>query len=229
MSMGSLEPLRQDLVRRGLPLDYVERVIGEMEDHLADLAQDAERAGPGSDAACRPTARHLGCPRRLADLVVSQFRAGSFCGRHPAIAFLLAPLPLVFLGWVLASVTLLSALAAMRAGFDATPPAAAWDWLCQAAAAVAQAGPVAGATVVFCRLSYRCGRGWPWAAGASGLLVLLTASFQSTVWMAAETGAGAVVYRWGLPVQFLQMLVPLGLGALLVARTEQSRRAASRP
>jgi hypothetical protein len=32
-----------------------------------------------------------------------------------------------------------------------------------------------------------------------------------------------------LPVQFLQMLVPLGLGALLVARTEQSRRAASSP
>src|SRR3712207_2350761 len=98
--MASLETLRHDLVRRGLPLDYVERVIEEMEDHLADLAHEAERAGPGSDAAGRPLAEHLGCPRRLAGLVVSQFRARSFCGRHPAIAFLLAPLPLVFLGWV---------------------------------------------------------------------------------------------------------------------------------
>lgn len=76
-----LHSLRNELLRRGLPRHYVERVTGELADHAADMAAEAERttfAGPSA-----PLIARLGEPRQLADDISREFQRRTFLGRHP--------------------------------------------------------------------------------------------------------------------------------------------------
>ncbi len=64
-----LKDLRRRLRRRGLPHEYVDRVVGEMTDHHNDLVASAARPGPGDDVEGPTLGDRLGRPDHLADVV----------------------------------------------------------------------------------------------------------------------------------------------------------------
>jgi hypothetical protein len=112
------EKLAAELRRQRLPASYVERLLAEWDDHLADL-QDERNATmntartPESSAndAQRETIdlhERLGDPATLAVLAEQSYRQRSFLGRHPIVTFLLLPVPLIvaeiigfFFAWML--------------------------------------------------------------------------------------------------------------------------------
>lgn len=194
-----LEPLRGDLIRRGLPPGYVTRLIRELEDHRADLAERGRAAGPGADGP-------LGRPGDLADLIVAQYRARSAFGRHPVLTFLIAPAPLVMTAWLLGQGLAVVALNAL----GGQVPAGA-----SAVGRLAWFVPPVLAAVLFCRLSWRCGRGWAWSCATCGVLVVLTATFRSTLTMPAGAGTGTWVVGFGPPSGLFPALLPMAVGGLL--------------
>jgi hypothetical protein len=94
-----------------LPRAYIERLIAELDDHLADLQEDllhqSHQEGQSHqertrdmNAARKPDCNtdglqdRIGQPTQLAIFAAEQYRARSFWGRHPVFTFLIAPLPM---------------------------------------------------------------------------------------------------------------------------------------
>jgi hypothetical protein len=98
-----LRTLREELLLRGLPLDYVERVIAEFADHADDLAEEAAATGPAAPSATvlPSSAARLGDPRRLADQITRQFQRRTFLGRHPWWTFLVLPTGALVASWII--------------------------------------------------------------------------------------------------------------------------------
>ena len=94
----SLRRLRRDLLRRGLPRNYVNRVIGEWADHLEDLS--SAQLSKEADMPQTKAVDFLGSETELAEAAVLQYRARTFAGRHPVWTFLVAPIPLLLLCWI---------------------------------------------------------------------------------------------------------------------------------
>src|SRR6516162_152823 len=97
----SLDSLHIELMRKGLPREYVRRVVQELADHQQDIQDE----GPGSrtsGGSPSPTeeADRLGNPHALVDAIVSTYRASTFCGRHPWLTFVIVPIPLVILSFI---------------------------------------------------------------------------------------------------------------------------------
>jgi hypothetical protein len=100
-----LEALRAELASRGLSRAYIERLVAELDDHIADLANHL--LNPAShlernldmSAARKPgysvdnLGERIGTPTQLAIFAAEQYRARSFLGRHPILTFVMAPLP----------------------------------------------------------------------------------------------------------------------------------------
>jgi hypothetical protein len=78
-----INPFRRELLRQRLPLSYVDRLACELSDHAEDLSL----AGDSS-------AKQLGEPDDLARAAAVEFRQRHVVGRHPFIAFAVAPLVL---------------------------------------------------------------------------------------------------------------------------------------
>jgi len=102
---SSLATLRSRLLRKGLPRDYVDRLVAELSDHR----EDAEGEGAST------TERQLGNLDVLVQATVREYRRRRFAGRHPALTFLVAPLPLVVLMWVLCALAIWGAFALVGA------------------------------------------------------------------------------------------------------------------
>lgn len=89
-----LDEVQERLVKQNLPPSYVQRLIGELGDHLEDLKEENVEV----DAISR-----LGEPDQVANSAVGAYRRRSFIGRHPTAAFVVfaispvVPLYLVFL------------------------------------------------------------------------------------------------------------------------------------
>lgn len=96
-SQPFLEKIRAELVQRGLPRYYIERLLTELHDHCCELHE--ERSLSMSDprkSATEPICleHRLGSPAQFASFAAAQYRARTFWGRHPWVTFLIAPLPL---------------------------------------------------------------------------------------------------------------------------------------
>ena len=74
-----LDAVRQSLARQRLPSEYVQRLLEELTDHLADLKEENMEA----DAYLR-----LGVPEQVAKAAASAYRRQSCLGRHPTLALL---------------------------------------------------------------------------------------------------------------------------------------------
>src|SRR5262249_52472400 len=96
----SLDWLFQELNRQGLPPQYVRRVVRELKEHQDDLRDEGSEAALEANTGGSAAAGRLGDPQQLADTIASSFRARHFSGRHPIWAFVVAPIPLVLLGWI---------------------------------------------------------------------------------------------------------------------------------
>ena len=69
----SLSAFGYELARRGLPLHYIRRVVGEFADHQADMAADFRIR---ADRDQKDTAtRRIGNPSQLAEQIACNFRS----------------------------------------------------------------------------------------------------------------------------------------------------------
>src|SRR5262249_4843710 len=95
-----LDTLRTHLLRRGLPRHYVRRVVGELEDHQQDLLDEQTILPTDSGTAPTPHER-LGDLTALTDRIVAEYQSRRFAGRHPVLAFVVAPIPLALAFWII--------------------------------------------------------------------------------------------------------------------------------
>jgi hypothetical protein len=103
------EQLAAELKRQRLPAGYIERLLAEWDDHLADLEDERnidmpKARTPESNSEKSQTEeiydfqQRMGDPAQLAVFAAKQYRNRSFLGRHPMLTFLVLPLPLIVLG-----------------------------------------------------------------------------------------------------------------------------------
>jgi hypothetical protein len=225
----TLERFRMQLTQRGLPFDYVERAVKELEDHWADLAEEERDKDTNLAEKEATIIGRLGCPNRLANLIVCQYRATSFVGRHPVIIFLAVPVPLALLAWGFCYALWLIVLSAIRAGRVWHASSNPWSLLSQATDNVAQLVSLAIVTCIIFRWSRQAGRGCPWLYAACSQIILLGGLLHTTLRVSEESGPGALTLRLGAPASLLQMLVPLVLGVLLVWLFARARRVVPMP
>jgi hypothetical protein len=208
-----LETLRRDLVRRGLPHAYVERVVGELDDHGSDLR--AEGTGGA------PAAGRLGEAHELADAVTIQFRSRSFAGRHPVLTFVAAPIPVALAIWVVCAIVGGCVVEGLIYAFERHITASAYAWGSWAETKFLVLAPAIG-TLVFSRLAYRCGRGWRWQCASSAILIVLACVLQSAMTVSPLPGKSMLMIGVGFPPGGLQALLPIAIAAAFLWRARRT-------
>jgi hypothetical protein len=101
--MNSPESLREftnELIRRGLPIEYSSRAAEEFADHHRDLTEELQLAGMDEAAAITAASKRLGDPKSLMKKTVRAYQRRYWCGRWPVTTFVVAPIPLVLLMWM---------------------------------------------------------------------------------------------------------------------------------
>lgn len=222
----SLEGLVGDLVRRGLPVEYAERAVAELEDHRQDLLAEAERDGLPGEAAESLAAERLGNTKTLSRKIVRDYRRRSFAGRHPWWTFVAAPLPTMVLAWAALILTIWGAAEAAKlvigdwgGPIDLCKPNPPWvhPAVCALLFLIVNFGPTATACI-YAWLASRGGHGLRWLTAACLPLALVAAILFFKV-ESLPGGHGRVMFGLMLaePVKMLRLFTsPLQLTQLLL-------------
>ncbi len=241
----SREFLVTELRRQGLPRAYIQRLLEELDDHLADL-QD-ERS-PDMDTARKPESitsevktpklesarvlnfqERLGNPVQLADFAAKQYHNRSFLGRHPILTFLVLPLPLIILELVAIFLSLCllgTAIGGWLEGFVELDHPLLGSIMLALLARVVIVLPPLGTDLLICRLA-RCNTlNWRWPIAACCLVALFCAVFYVSWSLPTAPGNGQFMIGFDLssaPLWMLLSFLPkfalaLGVGLLLVKR-----------
>ena len=175
----------------------------------------------------------IGAPATLADAARIEFDRRSFCGRHPIVTFLLAPIPLALFAWVATFATMFGCTAgavmvAERLGVaPSSESLASWPnaaILATILFSLGVIGPPAALTVFLCRLARRNRLNWRWSLAGCVLVALIAGLFQAVLEPAATAdGRGRLMFGFGLwlfpPLQqWLQFSFPLAIGVWLLWR-----------
>lgn len=236
MQTVSLNPLREALINKGLPADYIRRTLHELADHLAEAE--------GVDAG------RLGDPRRLARQFAREYRRGTFAGRHPVFSSLLLAFVLMHLlviGYYLATMLLfvgLMRLFGVNGGDGDYPPVehlgSGLSWLLDASFALGAVVPFVLVARLTARQARRMGRGrWP-AIGLFAVITLLAGLCATNMQFAPSPGGhGTLMIGYGVgagPVlgdtstwlvrALIQALVVAGCGWLFCRRMFDGRHSA---
>jgi hypothetical protein len=215
-----LPGLERSLLRRGLPRDYVRRAIDELDAHCGDVASSDRR----SDTALAVTDRVVGDAAQLGQRLVSDYRAARFAGRHPLLAFVVAPLPVTLLVWAL-SLALGAAIAggiAWLAGEHSAWTFTAMEFLHRLTAIAPQI--LTGWW--FWRLSARSGWGRAWALPACGLVALTWWLFESRLVLPTSPGNGQFSVGVGGSVWLLLPCVLITMAAWRLLHSDRRWAAA---
>jgi hypothetical protein len=239
-----LEALRADLHRQGLPADYIDRFVQELDDHIEDLILEQEAnmhtevRETKADLAEVVEGR-LGSREELSHRAVSEYRRESFTSLHPVLMFLIAPIPAVILCWALFFP--LACLAPEGLGFvmgyglglihepvTNWPPA--FTWTVRHLHGLSAFIPPALVILLWCRLFRRSGRARRWGM-ASCLLIAMTAGIYftrlepPTVDTKGKLTVGFCLTSSPTWQQLLQFFFPLVLGSYLVIRASRASKA----
>lgn len=213
---SSPERLRGLLRRRGLPHRYVERVVAELDDHRADLA-----AGGGSE---RTAEERLGDPTLLAGVVARQYHRRTFSGRHPVLTFLVAPIPLVLVGWfVLQDFGFGLSIFATREWILRHFGEVAFDGFATFLNRLVWLAPPLAIMARSCRLSVRAGRSWIWPCVTCVQMALMLGLVHTDVHL-FPGGHGALTWSFDFQVRALPALAPLAMAMALVAQRRDLHR-----
>jgi hypothetical protein len=240
------DELRGELRRRGLPSDYVERLAAEYDDHFNDLLEErsidmgAARKLQNDQVNLE---QRLGEPAQLAFFAAEQYHARNFWGRHPLVTYLLGPLPLLVLCFVVYG---LAFWAAMRVIAFVTTHALGWTdttfansadfiWLQAVLLALlswyAIVFPPLTAGWLLCRTYRRNALDWRWPFVGCILLAIVAALFNVSYNIATDPNSGQLMFgfhfngslRWMLLTFLPKFGIALGIGLLLIKRAEQKR------
>jgi hypothetical protein len=220
-----LDRLHDALRQRGLPPAYSRRFMDEITEHLTDLMEEMRSMSTEAQSV-KTIEQRMGTQDELAIAAAREFRRSRFCGRHPWLAFIVAPAPLMIVVLILYFLPVLLSVSFIEGETTSSSPTmvSAFVWFCRAAAYV----PAAIVALVLCHLAVRSGRGWRWFVPACLILSALAGSFSVSCRPPTTPGTGQLTMGFGIgPGVFhvLQALVPLGIAAayLLWQRHQRSQ------
>lgn len=234
MNTQSLNTVRKTLIRRGLPANYVRRVVGELEDHQLDIAGETAV----TDETTTTDSDRLGDFDQLAATLAERYQARTFAGRHPVVTFLLAPIPAVLMAWAAMLMVLFGVVQLYEIWFelsgktisDLSSSVVGMALVMYVAEIVV---PPAVIAMFFSWLAYRGGKGMIWSCAATLLVAFAALCFNSGLAFPVTPGTGTFFVGFGFSSgmffgpQLLQMLVPILAVMLLVLPWERKRRTLS--
>jgi hypothetical protein len=233
-----LEIVAAELRRHGLPPAEVARLLQELEDHIVDLF--TEQGGRMNEPlqVNEGIESRLGRPEILVAAALANRRQASIFGRHPILSFVVAPIPLAFLSWVVFLFVGFGVFEMVGWVFGeqyAIEGRAVRDW-----PAILVFGmktmeialrflPPALAGALLCWCAIRAGLSWWWPLTASSLVALVASAVIVQVNLPVEPGQGKVILGLALPISqlglriynwisLLQFVVPLAVGAAFLWR-----------
>jgi hypothetical protein len=241
------EQLAAELKRQKLPASYVERLLAEWDDHLADLQDErnidmhtartpAENTNESQQNDIIELQERLGDPAKLAEFAGQHYRKRSFLGRHPIFTFLLLPVPLIvaeivgfFLAWMLLGAALGPVLESWLNGVnECDHPFAGSLFLVGLSWCLIVLPPLA-TTLWTCRVARRNRIDVRWPAAACCLVAVYCALFCVTWRLPTAPGNG--LFMIGFTVDssvtwFVANFAPkfalaAGIGMLLVRRAQR--------
>lgn len=220
--------LRDELRKRGLPLDYAARLIEELADHFTDI----QKENPSMDAHLSAEER-LGSPQLLASTAQRELAGRTFAGRHPILTFLIGPIPVVALAWYATVVGCARCKAYVTPMVPATiTPPTIFEWiLTYGCLYVSRFFPFRLTAWLFTRLGRRAGRP-TWGLAACGIVAYFAFTFLMMVRPPSEQYNLSLWFSFVLGLEYwrdrlLQAAAPLLLG--LWTWWQTTRRAQSTP
>ena len=245
-SHPSRDELRSELRRQRLPQAYIVRLLAELDDHYEDLLEERSTSMGAARKLQVPQngqedlQQRLGEPAQLALFAAEKYHARSFWGRYPWVTYLLLPLPLLVVCWIVYGV----AYWAITSGIyfvgvhafgwseDMLANAADHVWL-QATGLAFMSWyvivlPPLTAAWLLCRTYRRNALDWRWPAVGCVLLAVIAGMFTTSYTIAIEPGKGLFMMGLdlGASVSWLLRFLPkfalaMGIGLLLVKRSQQ--------
>jgi hypothetical protein len=239
----SRDALRAELARRGLPPAYIERLLGELDDHYTDLLEERSSsmgAARKLDFETNILQERIGEPTQLAIFAAEQYRARSFWGRHPIVTFVLGPLPFLLVSWII------TGCAVVWSAEGITYVCDHWfgieqDKIVYADHLWTQAGvmlvaswlilvfPPVLVAVALCRTARRNAVSWRWPIISCVLLSLMAGFLTVGYYLGLAPNDGrlmigvdfALSLKWLILTYFPKFAAAMAIGLLLVKRSQQ--------
>jgi hypothetical protein len=228
-----LENVAAGLRRQGLPRTEIVRLIEELKGHIEDLR--TEQGGAMKDAAVldKEIESRLGHAEEIVEATISNRRQTTIVGRHPILSFVVAPIPIALLSWMLflflfaGFFELLPRLLGERYAIEGR---AVGDWpplvvyLVRGSALAMRFVPPGAAALILCWCAIRGGVSWRWILTASGLIGLAAGACVTLLDLPVKAGQGqaTLAFGFGLVIfhwtNVFQFLVPIAIGLAAVWR-----------
>jgi len=199
--------LQRELARQRLPRRYTERLMDELLDHALCLKEETD--GMDTTNTTKKTAEtateRVGKPEDLAATAGEEYRRRSWLGRHPKITFLIAPLPLLVLSWMLCllvfvgTAELVEELSEGPQGITKSTVSAMTLLLMETAFYVWAAAPFVLTACLLCWTALRTARGPKWILAAGLIITLVAAMYQLEMVLPTQPGSGKLSADMGFP------------------------------
>ncbi len=245
----SRNELRTELEQRGLPPAYIERLLGELDDHYNDLLEERSSSMSAArklDFETNDLQERLGEPTQLAIFATEQYQARSFWGRHPIVTFMLGPLPLLVVSWIITAETIvgfgigLNYICEHWFGVEQDKVVYADHLWLQAGVMtffiwVVVAFPPVLVAAAMCRTARRNALKWRWPIIACTLISLVAGFLAVSYRLALQPNEGQIVIgadcalsaRWLFLTYLPKFAAAMFIGLLLVKRSQQKLKLAT--
>jgi hypothetical protein len=254
-NLPSHDEFQNELIRRGLPRAYIERLLAELDDHFTDILEERSTSmgaarklhfddDEAKSNASIVAAARIGEPTQLAIFAADEYRARSFWGRHPFVTFVVAPLPTmvaVLIGYLAALWLILAGLGVILEWFNVLSVNEHEHPWVQAIALTFfswgfQVVPPLATALVLCRIYRRNALPVRWPILGCVLLSVVITVIQ-TQWRLAtgpsESDRGMLMFGFLLgtslkaftTVYLPRFAIAMGIGLLLVKRAQQKMAA----
>jgi hypothetical protein len=215
-----LDDIRLECGRQHLPPVYVDRLVGELSDHLTELMEDSM----SMEASEHPSAL-LGSASEIVAAATSEYRRRRFSGRHPWFAFIVAPILTLPILW--AASLLLFVFGAKTIGFDSDNPTVTEEFsrwaneMAPFAVVVTLVLPVVVAAIVFCQLAIKTAVSRRWVLACCFVLAIIGGAANSSVSLPTAGTKGSVAFGFGISLppssqQLAQFMLPLLIGCWIL-------------
>ncbi|QDT47682.1 hypothetical protein Pan258_17180 [Symmachiella dynata] len=200
--------LQRELARQGLPRRYTERLMDELLDHALCLKEETNVMNATKTKATKiPDApvERIGKPEQLAQAAGDEYRRRTWLGRHPILTFLIAPLPLLVLSWILCMLTFVGVgklaefLGSGPTGITKSMVSSTTLLLMESAFYIWAAAPFVMSTCLLCWMAQRTARGPKWMLAAGLIVTLVAAAYQSQMALPTQPGNGQLSAGFGFP------------------------------
>lgn len=237
MTCHTLNELSSALLRNGLPIRYVERVVLELADHQQDLV---ERSADPSVVSTAHSKRTLGEMDNLSSAIVTGYREQTFAGRHPILTLVCGPLLFchvmcfAYLVFTIAFGGLILPLFGIDFASETVRPGAVAYGVAAIAFDVLGLFPFVLTGLLTARLVRASGRGTRWLLAATAVQVFVALITMMAMELSSVPDANSGMHLhigtegfedsvWIMLRQFLQAVIPVVIGIAVWLRSIRDR------